>query len=638
VLQIQGVGGRGRRTEPATPAVAAFLFVLFLVPLWLYRATFLVNWDSVQYALGVRDFDLGAHQPHPPGYIGYEWLGGLVAHLTGNVPAALTLMSVVSGALAPALLYVLARRMLPVRYALAAALLFGFSPLLWHYSGVALTYAPEVALSLPFVLLAHRASREARLVDLLGAAACFALLGSVRQSAILMLAPLWPLALRPFPRRAKIGATAALVAGCLAWTIPLMWASGGPIAYVREARDLADLAVARTAFVTASFTGVLQNVGIFGIALLIGMHANLFVLRRAHRRPGGSLGALSESDRRFLLTWVIVPVLFFILIHTGQPGYALLILPAGFLWVGSALAQVGRYPRGEAIDGPSAAASPPPLTAVASPSEDVASEVARWPRAASSLWRRVGVLSLTGIATLVLLPELTYRAASSEIGAELQRAAGLRSPADLTAAYVTAAPAQSPLATAVRQYSIPRSDAYWSEVIELVSSYPVGTSAVLTAIGGPIASGSFRHLGYYLPSYRVYGIGWARDGSFGYLFHTRERRSNYSVHGMAESAGTLRLPSDVQLLIVPDADLAGLLDPSFEAEHRDLGGGASVTLVEVSGGSVLELGNVGEHALIRLRQEFTEREDGEGGDAASEASSSPAAGPAAAARSEAATP
>lgn len=588
--EIQMTARRAGLGSVPNPVVAVLLFTFFLVPMWMSRGQFLINWDSVQFALGVDAFDLAAHQPHPPGYIGYEMLGRWVSHFTNDVPAALTLISVVSGALAPALLFLLGCRMLPRRYAAAGALLFGFSPLLGHYAGVALTYAPEVALSLPFVLLVHRASARGRLADLLGAAVAFAILGSVRQSALLMLAPLWLLALRPFPRRRQVAATAVLVAGCLLWAVPLMQASGGLVAYVQEASDLAGLAVARTAFLTASFTGVLQNVGILWLGLAIGLHVTVVVPLLARRCPGGSLGVLTEEDRRFLLAWVAVPLLFYIGVHTGQPGYALLILPAAYLWIGSAIAQVVRHPRRERR---------------AQASEDAGF------RRAVKLWSTVGALSLSGAATLALLPDLAYRFSASETGARLQQSMGLRSPADLTGGRVEDVPEQSPLATALRQYSIAHNDAYWSRLVSFIESYPEGRSAVITGIGGPIASGSFRHLGYYLPAHLVYGVGWDRLGSFGYLFETRNRESNYSVRGLADAAETLRLPEDVRMLLIPDADVAGLLDlSSVESERWNLQGGASVTVVQVPEGSVLELGNRDDVAHIRLRHDVVIEQEG----------------------------
>lgn len=578
VLDAEDATDASSRMEPAV--TAALLFLFFLVPLWLTRGTFLINWDSVQFALGVERFDLSAHQPHPPGYIGYQVLGGWIASLTGDVPAALTLLSVVTGALAPAFLYLLARRMLARPYAIASAVLFGFSPLLWHYSGVALTYAPEVALSLPFVLLVHRADNGGRPRDLYGAALAFAVLGSVRQSALIMLVPLWLLALRSHGRRTQIGATAALVGACLVWAIPLVWGSGGPAAYLSEAADLAGLAVARTAFATASITGVLQNVGILAIGIFVGMHVTLIVPGVARRKARESVagprspGGLSRSDRRFLLIWVVVPILFFVGIHTGQPGYALILLPAGYIWVASALAEMLG-----------------------------AAEARSGPRERRSLVKIVGGLAVVGVVTMLALPEAAYRLAASEPAARLQQQLGIRTPADLTGADVGVA-AQSPLANALRQYSVPRNDTYWQSLVEFIDSYPRERVAVITGIGGPIASGSFRQLGYYLPSYRVYGVGWDRGGSFGYLFRSRNRVSNYSVRGLDQASAVLDLPQGVDVLIVPDADVAGLLDDSsLDAERWDLDGGASVAVVRVPTGSALELGNERRQAHIRLRSE-----------------------------------
>lgn len=566
------------RIEPAV--TAALLFLFFVVPLWFSRGTFLINWDSVQFALGVERFDLSAHQPHPPGYIGYEVLGGWIARLTGDVPAALTLLSVVSAALSPAFLYLLARRMMPTSYALAGAVLFGFSPLLWHYGSVALTYAPEVALSLPFILLVHRASEGGRAVELFAAALVFALLGSVRQSALIMLAPLWLLAIHPYARRTQAMASGVLVGVCLAWAVPLVQGSGGLVAYFREAADLAGLAVARTAFATASIAGLLQNLGILGVGLVVGLHATLLLLWVAARRtPRGSLGVLSRSDRRFLLVWVTVPMLFFLGIHTGQPGYALLVMPPAFIWVGSALHAV--------VHG---AAGPRTFE----------------PR--RRLARLAGGLSVAGLLTVLLLPEAAYRVAASEPAATLQQKLGVRTPADLTGEGVSLAD-QSPLATALRQYSIPRSDAYWESMLEFIGAFPEEGTAVLAGIGGPIASGSFRQLGYYLPEHRVYGVGWDRRGSFGYLFQTRHRVSDYSVRGLERASSVLALPPTVRVLIVPDGDVAGLIDrSSLETERWDLAGGASVTVARVPDGSVLEMGNDSLRARIRLRERFRRTE------------------------------
>ncbi len=46
-----------------------------------YRARMLYNWDAVQFALALGEYDVVKHQPHPPGYILYVALARLVQRL-----------------------------------------------------------------------------------------------------------------------------------------------------------------------------------------------------------------------------------------------------------------------------------------------------------------------------------------------------------------------------------------------------------------------------------------------------------------------------------------------------------------------------------------------------------------------------
>ena len=63
--------------------LAGGLGVLTLLSRWPYRARLLYNWDAVQFALALREFDVAKHQPHPPGYLLYVGLGRLL-----NIPLA----------------------------------------------------------------------------------------------------------------------------------------------------------------------------------------------------------------------------------------------------------------------------------------------------------------------------------------------------------------------------------------------------------------------------------------------------------------------------------------------------------------------------------------------------------------------
>src|SRR6267378_3083409 len=63
---------RADRWDYLLAGALSLLTVLSRLP---YRARMLYNWDAVQFALALREYDVVKHQPHPPGYILYVGLG-----------------------------------------------------------------------------------------------------------------------------------------------------------------------------------------------------------------------------------------------------------------------------------------------------------------------------------------------------------------------------------------------------------------------------------------------------------------------------------------------------------------------------------------------------------------------------------
>ncbi|HEX6164394.1 MAG TPA: hypothetical protein VFZ31_13570, partial [Vicinamibacterales bacterium] len=89
----------------------ALIFAIAHVP---FLAGSLEDIDSVNFALGVRDFDVATHRPHPPGYPVYIALGKAATAITGafsDAPAsmiearALAILSMLAGVVAIVLLY-----------------------------------------------------------------------------------------------------------------------------------------------------------------------------------------------------------------------------------------------------------------------------------------------------------------------------------------------------------------------------------------------------------------------------------------------------------------------------------------------------------------------------------------------------
>ena len=192
----------GRRTrQRLLPAV---LFLLALATRAPAAGSHLAGWDAVQYALGLVDFDVTRHQPHPPGSILYVGAGRLLLALTGDAQTALGAISVLAGAAAVVLCYLTGREVFGERTAVAGTLLYLVSPLTWYYGAVALPYALEGALTLGVVALLWRAAESRRPGLAAGAGALLAVAGGVRQTTILLLLPLWLYA----TWRARVGVAA----------------------------------------------------------------------------------------------------------------------------------------------------------------------------------------------------------------------------------------------------------------------------------------------------------------------------------------------------------------------------------------------------------------------------------------------
>jgi hypothetical protein len=262
--------------------------VALALAIGLAHLPFLASWlediDSINFALGVRDFDVAAHRPHPPGYPVYIAAGKVTTAIVGAVSGgrspsaiearALSILSLLAAVLAAFAMYrayaALGRRDgesgegnpegLPPQtqttvdvVAIAATALALTSPLLWTLAVRPLSDLPGLALALVsqgFLLAAWRwqsvppggerrltpelTARSGRMI-VLGALVAGLAVG-MRSQALWLTAPMLVVVLIDRIGRgvagAVIGATMTFAIGSLAWAIPLVVASGGLPAYL----------------------------------------------------------------------------------------------------------------------------------------------------------------------------------------------------------------------------------------------------------------------------------------------------------------------------------------------------------------------------------------------------------------------
>src|SRR5215510_4346725 len=212
---------RADRWDYLFACALGLLTVLSRLP---YRTRMLYNWDAVQFALALREYDVVKHQPHPPGYVLYVLLGGVVNAWLGDPAAAYVVLAVIFSGLTTFVVYYLARLAYDRATALAAATLLAVSPLFWFYGSVGLTYAGEALIASVVAYFAYRAFNGS-VVDGWLSAAFLGVAGGLRQSVLVLLFPLWLASVGLGVRRWRpiVGGGIVLGITVLAWFLPMIW-------------------------------------------------------------------------------------------------------------------------------------------------------------------------------------------------------------------------------------------------------------------------------------------------------------------------------------------------------------------------------------------------------------------------------
>lgn len=322
----------GRKTVLWDLACATALALLTVASRLPYRARMLYNWDAVQFALALEEYDVVKHQPHPPGYVLYVGLGRIVNAWVNDPAAAYVILAVAFSGLTTFVVYYLGRAVYDRAAALAAASLLAVSPLFWFYGSVGLTYAGEALFASIVAYFSYRALRGSR-TDAWLAAGYLGLAGGIRQSILLLLFPLWLGGVALGIRRARVIAVglAIVAVAVLTWFLPMIWLTGGLGRYLEASRELAESVVMPTSIASGYpldttlrmsrhlFESVLVGLGPLALAV--------FLVPWYVRRYGWS------AREWFLLAWTVPPVLVYTLVHFGQAGYVLTFLPALVLFL-----------------------------------------------------------------------------------------------------------------------------------------------------------------------------------------------------------------------------------------------------------------------------------------------------------------
>lgn len=189
---------------------------------FLTRSLWLDEWDSVQFALALDEFNLWKHQPHPPGYPMYVFSGYLL-HAVGLDPiTALVLVGCLAGAVFIGLWFRIVAEAFSESLAWLVAAATALTPAVWLTATKALTDVPAAAALTFAVWLALRYVRTPTLRGLVQTALAGALATGFRPQWFAVVLVLLITAVLRARGRGRDWAimVVALLAGNLLWLVP----------------------------------------------------------------------------------------------------------------------------------------------------------------------------------------------------------------------------------------------------------------------------------------------------------------------------------------------------------------------------------------------------------------------------------
>ena len=237
------------RAFQASLTLLALVFLALHLP---YLPASLEDLDSINFALGIRRFDVAHHQPHPPGYPVFILIAKATHAVVPAEATALGLLSVAAGSLGVLALAALFRRLdgsdTPVPWSLAAISVAMTTPLYWFTAVRPLSDSSGLAAALAVQAMTLAATSARGLAI---ASFCAGLAAGLRSQVVWLTMPLLVYrALHHGGHRGHGGSNAteqdfssastassvvasltAFLAGALLWFVPLVMVSGGPSAY-----------------------------------------------------------------------------------------------------------------------------------------------------------------------------------------------------------------------------------------------------------------------------------------------------------------------------------------------------------------------------------------------------------------------
>lgn len=319
--------------------------ILIIVSRLVYKASFLYEWDSVQYALSINRFDILWHQPHPPGYIFYVLLIKGASFLVHDANSAIIYTNILISLVVILSFYFLCRSFFSDRkLAAASTLILAFNPIFWFYGSTATIYTADALIAVLVGWSAWKTLRGECSLPLFSL--ILGLSGGIRQTSLILLFPIWFYVLwrnKP-PVREIIRTLLVLGLSVLLWLIPTIVNTGGLENYLAISRGLSSSGAEKVKLIFGTTGAYIHSNGLNLLVWLMeainpfGFLIILFAIGR--KMKISPFWALIKNEKvLFWALWVLPSVLLYST-YIEKSGYLLSVVPQFCILTGWAINQI----------------------------------------------------------------------------------------------------------------------------------------------------------------------------------------------------------------------------------------------------------------------------------------------------------
>ncbi|MBZ5495967.1 MAG: glycosyltransferase family 39 protein [Acidobacteriia bacterium] len=313
--------------------LALCLGLLCLVTRLPFASRLLFNSDSTRFALAMTHYDVSQMRPHAPGYILYVAAAKLVNLFVHEEGASLVAVSIIASVMTVVGLYYLALNMFGRSNAILSAALFLSSPLVWYNGEMPFTYVLDAFFGVMFAYSCYQIVLKNRKWIYLSAV-FLGLATGVRQSAIMVLLPLWIFALRKSPRKSVLLAVCVFALCCCTWFFPIILLSGGLEGYLGALYgQFSRVVVDPLPYLSQIKIRGTILAGFMVYSLTVGIVPMTYYCGRFFRLPF----IISDARLQLMLIWVVPATLFYLGVTLYNPGQVIVILPPLFVFLSESL-------------------------------------------------------------------------------------------------------------------------------------------------------------------------------------------------------------------------------------------------------------------------------------------------------------